>query len=106
MKQIAIIIGIIFSINTIRATDYYLSNTGKDSHTGTSETQAWESIDKLNAVIFSLKPGDRVLFERGGRFKGTINIQNIMGNEANPILFGAFGEGENPTIDGSMEVAG
>jgi len=106
MKQIAIIIGIIFSINTIQATDYYLSNTGKDSHKGTSEAQAWESIDKLNAVILSLKPGDRVLFERGSRFEGTINIQNIMGNEANPIVFGAFGEGENPIIDGSREVTG
>ncbi len=106
MKKIAIIIGVIFSINTIQATDYYLSNTGKDNHTGTSEAQAWASIDKLNAVIISLKPGDRVLFERGSRFEGTINIQNIMGNEAKPILFGAFGKGENPIIDGTREVAG
>jgi len=106
MKQFAILIAIIFNINTIQATDYYLSNAGNDSNTGTSEAQAWESIKKLNSVVLSLKSGDRVFFERGGRFEGTINIQNIIGSEANPITFGAFGSGENPIIEGTREVAG
>ena len=106
MKQFAIIIGIIFNINTIQATDYYLSNAGNDSNKGTSEVQAWASINKLNSIILSLKSGDRVFFERGSWFEGTINIQNITGSEANPITFGAFGTGENPIIDGTREVAG
>jgi parallel beta-helix repeat protein len=106
MKQFAFIIGIILNINTIQAADYYLSNAGNDSHKGTSEDQAWASIDKLNSVILSLKPGDRVFFERGGRFEGTIIIQNIIGSEASPITFGAFGEGENPILDGTREVNG
>jgi parallel beta-helix repeat protein len=106
MKQFAIFIWIILHISTIQATDYYLSSAGNDSHTGTSETQAWASIKKLNSIIPSLRPGDRVLFERGGRFEGTIIIENILGNEANPITFGAFGTGENPIIDGSREVSG
>jgi parallel beta-helix repeat protein len=106
MKQFAIIIGIFFNINTIQATDYYLSTAGNDSNKGTSETQAWASINKLNSVIPSLKSGDRVFFERGSWFEGTINIQNISGSEANPITFGAFGTGENPIIDGTREVAG
>jgi len=106
MKQIAIIIGIIFNIYTIQATDYYLSNTGNDSNTGTSESQAWSSINKLNSKILSLKPGDQIFFERGGRFEGTITITNILGNEAQPITFGAFGTGEKPVIDGTREVVG
>jgi len=106
MKKIAFLIAIIFNLNTIQATDYFLSNAGNDSHKGTSETEAWASIDKLNSMIISLRPGDRVLFERGGRFEGTVKIENILGNEANPITFGAYGTGENPIIDGTREVAG
>ena len=106
MKQFAIIIGIILNINTIQATDYYLSNTGNDSNTGTSQNQAWASLKKLNGVIFSLKPGDRVLFERDSRFEGTIDIQNIIGSEASPVTFGAYGSGENPIIEGTRDVAG
>jgi parallel beta-helix repeat protein len=106
MKQIAIILVIIFNINTIQATDYYLSNAGNDSNKGTSESQAWANIKKLNSVIFSMKSGDRVFFQRGGRFEGTINIQNTAGSETAPIIFGAYGSGENPIIDGTREVVG
>jgi len=106
MKQIAIILGIIFNIYTIQATDYYLSNAGNDSNTGTSESQAWSSINKLNSKILSLKPGDQVLFERGGKFEGNITILNILGNETQPITFGAYGTGEKPIIDGTREVVG
>ena len=106
MKQFAITLVIIFNINTIQATDYYLSNAGNDSNKGTTEAQAWTSIKRLNSVIFSMKPGDRVFFERGGLFEGTINIQNTAGSEADPIIFGAYGTGENPIIDGTREVVG
>ena len=106
MKKLGIILGIIFQMNSIQATDYYLSSTGNDNHIGTSEEQSWASIQKLNTVILSLKPGDQVLFQRGGRYEGTINIQNIMGSEARPITIGAYGVGENPIIDGTMEVVG
>ncbi len=106
MKKLSIILGIILHMNTIQATDYYLSNAGNDKNNGASEAQAWASIQKLNSVILSLKPGDQVFFQRGGRYEGTINIQKIMGSEAEPINIGAFGVGENPIIDGTMEVGG
>ncbi len=106
MKVSVILTGILFSMGTLQGADYYLSNGGNDGHTGTSEAQAWASIDKLNSMILRLKPGDRVLLERGSRFRGTINIQNIIGSEARPITFGAYGEGEKPVIDGTREVSG
>jgi len=106
MKHYTILLGIIIHLQSIQATDYYLSNTGNDSHKGTSEAQAWASIKKLNSMVISLKPGDRVFFERGGCFEGSVAIENIMGNEANPITFGAYGTGEDPIIDGTREVAG
>ena len=97
---------ILVHFGSLQASDYYLSNSGNDNHSGTSEGQAWASIEKLNTMILRLKPGDRVFFERGGRFEGTINIQNIMGSEARPIVFGAYGDGEKPVIDGAREVTG
>ena len=106
MKVSVFLIGIFCFAGSIEAADYYLSNTGNDSHTGTSEAQAWATIDKLNTVILRLKPGDRVFFERGSRFEGTVNIQNVMGSEARPIIFTAYGEGENPVIDGTREITG
>ena len=106
MKYLTIFLGIIFLIHPVKATDYYMSNAGNDGHAGTSEDQAWGTLARLNKALFSLRPGDRVLFERGSRFRGTLQIQNIMGDESNPITFTAYGSGEDPVIDGSREVTG
>lgn len=40
-------------------------------------------------------PGDVVLFERGGKYSGQINI-NATGNENKPLVFGAYGNGKIP----------
>ena len=106
MRFFASLTGIIFITCTLHATDYYLSNTGNDNNSGTSKEQAWATIARLNKAIFSLKPGDRVLFERGGRFEGGLNMMNIMGSETDPIIFTAYGSGEDPVIDGTREVTG
>ncbi len=106
MKKFSVILGIVLYMNIIQATDYYLSMDGNDNHNGTSEDQAWASIQKLNTVILSLKPGDQVFFQRGGIYEGTINIQNILGSEAKPINIGAYGVGDNPIISGTMAVGG
>ena len=106
MKQIAIILGLFFYACTVHATDYYLSNSGMDSHSGTSEARAWASMDRLNQAIPSMQPGDRVFFERGGTYHGSLHIQNVWGNEARPITFGAYGSGPDPIIDGTREVSG
>ena len=106
MKGSVLFVGLLIVMGSLQATDYYLSEDGNDSHTGTSQAQAWASLEKLNTMILRLKPGDRVLFKRGSRFQGTITIQNIMGSEARPITFGAYGEGENPVIDGARDVSG
>ena len=65
--------------NTQAATYYFSSSEGNDSRTAAqaqNESTPWKSIDKLNSIIGSLSPGDRVLFKRGETFYGTIKMHS------------------------------
>jgi hypothetical protein len=53
------------------ARDYYVSSAGDDANPGT-QTQPWRSIAKVNGIDF--EPGDRVHFQGGERFPGTITL--------------------------------
>lgn len=81
------------------ATDYYVKNSGNDLNSGTSDAAAWATIDKVNSMLAVLKPGDRVLFNRGNIFYGTIRITKS-GVSGSPITFGAYGTGDKPIITG------
>lgn len=87
--------------NYANATDYYFSSTsGRDSHSASEATNPatpWKTIDKLNAVMGTLNPGDRVLFKRGETFYGTIKL-NKSGAQGRPVTFGAYGNGAKPII--------
>ncbi len=91
----------IFAIcSIVNATDYYISSTGDDQkNTGLSEASPWKTIEKVNSIFSSLKPGDRVLFKRGDKFFGTIIITKS-GSDGLPITIGAYGSGEKPVITG------
>ena len=52
-----------------QGTDYYISSGGDDSANG-SRGKPWKSISRLNCE--QLGPGDRVFFEGGRTFTGTI----------------------------------
>lgn len=80
------------------ATTYYVSPSGDDNNPGTSQSEAWKTIAKVNSMSFI--PGDSILFERGGVWNETLVISSS-GFEENPIVFGTYGSGEKPTIDGS-----
>ena len=85
------------------AATYYVSNSGSDTNTGTSTTSAWKTIDKVNTLSSALLPGDQVLFQRGGTFRGTLNI-NCSGSASQFITIGAYGTGALPIISGSTSV--
>ena len=53
---------------------YYVSPNGSDTNTGTSSTAPWKTITRVNQAMYSLLPGDQVLFQRGGKFRGQITI--------------------------------
>jgi hypothetical protein len=63
-------------LGTLHAADYYISSSGNDNNTGTGSapTAAWATVAKVNATSF--KPGDRILFEGGKTFTGTIQLGN------------------------------
>src|SRR5574340_53159 len=74
------------------ATDYYVSPSGKDTNPGTSSATAWRTIAKLNGVSFAA--GDRILFEGGQTFTGTLAFdRGDAGTEAGPITVTSYGTG-------------
>jgi hypothetical protein len=70
---------------------------GDDSASGRSPEQAWRSLDKANATV--LKPGDRLLFKAGGRWRGQLKPQGA-GDPQALIHIGRYGEGPAPRLDG------
>ncbi len=87
------------------STDYYVSLSGNDSNNGTSQGTAWSTIWRVNQGAFSWQPGDRVLFERGGVWRGEI-IMGSSGTSSQPVTLGAYGSGAKPQIKGSELVTG
>ena len=89
------------------ATVYYVSNSGKDSNDGLSPETAWKTLAKVNSA--DLQPGDYVLFERGGYFRGdkqlTSTSNNNLGalNAKAGVTYSAYGVGEKPIISASAE---
>jgi len=73
--------------------DFYVSSTGNDGSPGTSPTQAWRTITRVNQQV--LRPGDSVLFEGGSVFGGTISLTGTeSGTTQDPIVFDSFGTGQ------------
>jgi uncharacterized repeat protein (TIGR02059 family) len=87
------------------ATDYYVSSSGNDSANGLSSSAPWQSISKVNSVFSSLNPGDRILFKRGDRFYGSLQVSGS-GSSGSPITIGAYGTGANPVITGFTTISG
>lgn len=85
------------------ATIYYVSPTGSDSNNGTSQSSPWQSIARVNQIASSLQPGDKVLFQKGGTYRGKLTISSN-GNASSYIEIGAYGSGARPVISGSVAV--
>ncbi|MBK9148965.1 MAG: right-handed parallel beta-helix repeat-containing protein [Flavobacteriales bacterium] len=90
---------------TVRSATYYISPTGNDNNNGTSQATAWRTIDRANQLSSSFQPGDRILFQRGGEYRGKLSIMNS-GAAGNLIQIGAYGSGAQPIISGSKAVTG
>ncbi len=70
---------------------YYVSPTGSDSSSGTSEASAWKTIVRVNNGTFS--PGDSILFEGGKVFADGLWFSQG-GTAINPITIGSYGTGQ------------
>jgi len=103
MKKFYLLLLFLLIHNPTVATNYYLSNSGNDSNSGTSDLEAWQTIAQLNTIL--LQPGDSVFFQAGSIFKGEITILSG-GIENAPIYFGEYGVGDLPIISGADQVGG
>ncbi|HQH69119.1 MAG TPA: hypothetical protein PK166_12040 [Candidatus Hydrogenedentes bacterium] len=84
---------------TAQGAVYYVSNAGSDSATGESPGAAWASLNRVCEA--TLQPGDSVLFERGGQWRGRLHPQS--GGPGAQITYGAYGQGPKPLLMGSLE---
>ncbi len=79
-------------------TTYYIdSKNGNDNNSGTSLTQAWKSIRKVNAI--RLTAGDQVLLKRGCIWSEQLTPAGN-GTAGKPIVIGDYGSGALPEITG------
>jgi predicted SAM-dependent methyltransferase len=84
----------------LAASYYFSSKSGDDSRSSVQAQNPetpWKSIDKLNSVFATLKPGDVVYFKRDETYFGTINLTKS-GTPGNPIRLAAYGVGAKPVI--------
>jgi hypothetical protein len=87
---------------TVLAKDYYISPTGDDSNPATL-SQPWKTIQKINDTQF--KAGDRILFEAGKNFAGTINLdRNDSGTSNNKLVITSYSTGR-AVINGGNDSA-
>jgi len=80
------------------AADYYIDPAGSDAHSGTSRSEAWRSLDKVNATVF--QPGDRIFLRSGASWKGTLHPKGS-GAEGRPIVLDRYGDGALPLVEGA-----
>jgi len=78
---------------------YYVKNGGNDGADGLSDATAWASLGKVASL--SLGGGDTVLFKRGSRWRDQFTYYNGGANATSRLVFGAYGTGTAPIIDGS-----
>ena len=83
---------------------FYVSNSGNDNNSGTSESSSWRTIAKVNSQTFL--PGDAILFKRGDEWRETL-IPASNGASSAYITFSAYGSSGNiPIINGADIVTG
>ena len=74
---------------------YYVSPSGSDSNSGTSPSQAWQTVKQVDRA--NLKPGDVVLFQGGATFTDDPLMPgwgtDASGTSTAPITFGSYGQG-------------
>src|SRR4030042_5735465 len=85
-----------------KAATYYVdASHPNDLSNGLTLETAWKTINKVNKSSFL--PGDNILFKRGEIWREQLTVSSS-GTNGNPIIFGAYGSGNNPIIMGSTKI--
>ena len=95
------VIGLVSCALSVQATDWFIdSAAGNDAAAGTSAATAWKTLDAHNKAK-DIAPGDRVLFKRGGLWRGTLVAKS--GEPGRPILYSSYGTGPKPILQCSAD---
>jgi putative cofactor-binding repeat protein len=86
----------------ITGVTYYVSPSGSDANPGTSATQAWQTVARVNRA--QLSPGDGVLFQGGQTFSDQVLMPSVSGAVGKPIVFGSYGQGSATLPQGAWFV--
>ncbi|MHC4149805.1 MAG: right-handed parallel beta-helix repeat-containing protein, partial [Planctomycetota bacterium] len=87
-------------VGIAHGTDYYIDSVGgDDGNPGTSPSQAWRTLTKVNNTSFA--PGDSILFKYDCQWDGQL-ILSSSGSAGNPIIIDRYGgTSSKPRIDGN-----
>lgn len=97
MKKVITLLFTVFC-SALFAADYYFDVAdGKDSNSGTSKQDAFQSLSMINTL--ELGAGDQILLKRGQVFFGNIELAQMAGSKEAPIVVGAYGEGKPPLVN-------
>jgi hypothetical protein len=76
------------------STVYYVDSVaGNDNNNGTSQNSAWQSLDKVNSMLF--KPGDSILFKANCSWTGKLEPKGS-GDNTKQITIGMYGYESTP----------
>lgn len=87
--------------------DYYISNSGDDSNSGTSPEAPWKSISMISDHASSA--GGTFCLARGETFRGEITFDDfVYADPASPVVITSWGDRNQspPTIAGSKVLSG
>lgn len=95
-------IGVVMSITNACAAEYFVdASNGRDSNSGLSPAEAWQSVRQVNST--ALKPGDVVRFKAGEIWRESLQAKS--GAPGQPITFTSYGEGPKPALYASVDLA-
>jgi len=83
----------------VSADNYYISNSGNDSNSGTSESEPWATLEKVNGFDFA--PGDVIHFKSGDVWRGTLYVNG--GEDGQYVTYTSYGTGDKPLLLGSTD---
>ncbi len=85
-----------FFASIVYSATYYIKNTGNDSSSGLSDSDAWKTIAKVNG--FSFSDGDTVCLKRGDVFDDAI-LRNA---KVDNFTIRDYGDGSKPRLNGDI----
>ena len=98
MKMYTFVLALLLCACTSTQRTFYVDSiTGDDANKGSSLTEAWKSLDKLNQQVF--EPGDRILFKSGTEYVGQFEPKGS-GSEGKPVMVDKYGDGGKPILHG------